>query len=90
MRDLIGKNIVVEPTETQTYIPKHHSCAETVKRGSYFQYNECTYKVLDDFQDQLSSAKYKVISSTNVNYPVGFTQYIEYKIMHTKILRMFS
>ena len=33
MRDLIGENLV-EPTETQTYAPNHHSYAETVKRGS--------------------------------------------------------
>ena len=58
----------------------------TIKKNAYFQYNGCTFKILDDYVPGATFGAC-VVTSTSTDCALGSTEILHYELIHKEVIR---
>ena len=77
------------PPSTQQFSSDTTDYSKTVKQGSYFNLNNCTYKVLENYSVSKSSNQRKVISTIiGSDQTVGTREQFDYIIINREVINL--
>ena len=79
------------PPSTQQFSSGTTDYSKTVKQGSYFNLNNCTYKVLENYSVSKSSAQCEVISTIiGSDQTVGTREQFDYNIINREVINLLN
>ena len=79
-----------ETIERQVYYPVNHHYVETIKQGNFFQFENCTYEVLDNYSIDADKGLCVVTASAEDGVPVGSRREFLYEVIHDRIFSLVS
>ena len=82
-----SSSAIQNPVQVRAYSSEAHNFQSTIKAGAVFNYNGCTYKVLNDFDSSSNIGQCVVTSSSNREI-VNSTHDFEYDFIHDQICAM--
>ena len=77
-----------DPVQARSYSLRAHDFGSTIKAGAVFNYNGCTYKVLDNFDSSQSVGHCVVTSASMDTQIIDSTHSFEYGLIHDQICAM--
>ena len=80
--------MVPNPVQARAYAAQVHNYVSTIKAGAVFNYDGCTYKVIDDFDPLLNTGQCVVTSSSQDQQIINVTKSFEYSFIHDQICAM--
>ena len=80
--------VVPNPVQARAYAAQAHNYVSTIKAGAVFNYDGCTYKVIDDFDPLLNTGQCVVTSSSQDQQIINSTKSFEYSFIHDQICAM--